>query len=230
SPGPTRQDVGDFGLASPRGTFEQQWSAHAQRQKERRGERIVGQVAGLGENLGHLRGRRNGEGHVGDQTPAFSSARRTRTFATCWRYATDPLKSAEGSVPSAASCAASAAFAPDATAASTARARIGTGPMLMRPTPTPLLVRTASAPTIAQSIARFVSFSNPHSPSERGTRTSTSSSSGLRATSKKLRKKSFASISRRPFGPWTTRVPPRASTAAGKSEAGSPWAIDPPIV
>ena len=43
-------------------------------------------------------------------------------------------------------------------------------------------------------------------------------------------KKSSAAISRSPPGPRTTSVPRSASSAAGRSEAGSPWAIEPPIV
>ena len=33
-----------------------------------------------------------------------------------------------------------------------------------------------------------------------------------------------------PFGPWATYVAPSASVVAGRSEAGSAWAIEPPIV
>ena len=50
------------------------------------------------------------------------------------------------------------------------------------------------------------------------------------AVSRKPRKKSAAAISRRPFGPCATSVPPRARTAAGRSDAGSPWASVPPRV
>ena len=63
-----------------------------------------------------------------------------------------------------------------------------------------------------------------------GTLTSVSSSSGCRTDSRNPVKKSAASISRLPPGPSATRVPPRASTAAGRSEAGSAWASEPPMV
>ena len=43
-------------------------------------------------------------------------------------------------------------------------------------------------------------------------------------------KKSSAAIVRSPLGPRATSVARRASSTAGRSEAGSPWAIEPPIV
>ena len=43
-------------------------------------------------------------------------------------------------------------------------------------------------------------------------------------------KKSVAATSRVPPGPVTTSVPPRAKTAAGRSDAGSAWASEPPRV
>ena len=53
---------------------------------------------------------------------------------------------------------------------------------------------------------------------------------GAAPISRKPVKKSSAAISRSPSGPWATSVAPSASTAAGRSEAGSPWASEPPIV
>ena len=88
-----------------------------------------------------------------------SSARRTSTCARCVRYSGDAFRSEGGSVPTAASRAASAAVAPWASAVSTAVARSGVEPMLTSATWVPPFTRVATAPTIAQSWARRLNFS-----------------------------------------------------------------------
>ena len=90
---------------------------------------------------------------------------------------------------------------------------------------------TAATPTIAQSWARRLNFSNAQpAPSVFGTRTSVMISSGASAVSRKSRKKSSAAITRSPPLPRTTMLPRSASTTAGRSDAGSPCASDPPSV
>ena len=114
---------------------------------------------------------------------------------------------------------------------STAVARIGVEPMFTRPTPELPLFRTAATPTMAQSWARRLNFWNDQpAPGTFGTRISVSSSSGASADSRNPVKKSVAAISRSPRADRATRVPPSASTTAGRSEAGSAWASEPPIV
>ena len=102
--------------------------------------------------------------------------------------------------------------------------------MLTRATPV-VPLRTAATPTMAQSWARRLNFWNDQpAPATFGTRISVSSSSGASAVSRKPWKKSVAGMVRSPLGPRTTMVAPRASATAGRSDAGSPWAIEPPIV
>ena len=131
-------------------------------------------------------------------------------------------------VPSAACAAASAGEAPPARAASVAAARSGVPPMLTRAT----RPSWTAQPTMAQSMARWVNFWNDQDPAEAdlGTRISVSSSSGSRAVSNRLWKNSPIGISREPPGPRATRVASSASSTAGRSEAGSACAIEPPIV
>ncbi len=77
-------------------------------------------------------------------------------------------------------------------------------PMLTRPTPGPPApsVSTAATPTIAQSWARRLNFSNAQpTPGTAGTRISVSTSSGASAVSRKPVKKSSAAISARRRGP-----------------------------
>ena len=84
---------------------------------------------------------------------------------------------------------------------------------------------------MAQSWARRLNFWNDQpAPATFGTRTSVSSSSGASADSRKPVKKSPAAMTRSPPGPLATMDPPSASTVAGRSEAGSLWAIEPPMV
>ena len=88
-----------------------------------------------------------------------------------------------------------------------------------------------TAPTIAQSWARLVSFSKPHAPVSFGTRISVRISPAPIAVSRNPRWKFAAATSRLvPPAPLRTSVPPRARTTAGRSEAGSPWAMEPPMV
>src|ERR1035441_6110127 len=135
--------------------------------------------------------------------------------------------SAAGLVPSAARDAASATDAPPASASSTAMARIGVDAMLTRPTESPC----TATPTMAQSMARLVNFWNDQpAAAGLGTRISVSSSPGSSAVSNRPRKKSPAAISRAPDRPVATSVASRARTAAGRSEAGSACASDPPMV
>src|ERR1700728_2627864 len=93
-------------------------------------------------------------------------------------------------VPSAASAAASAIDAPDASADSTADARSGVRPMLIRATDDPW----TATPTIAQSILRLVNFWNDHADGLAGFGTwiSVSSSPGSIAVSKMPLKNSAA--------------------------------------
>ena len=142
-----------------------------------------------------------------------------------------------GSSPSAAWAAASAADAPPARASSTAVARTGVDAMLTSATPAPPPLDpdpdplTAATPTMAQSWARRLNFWNDHpAPARRGTRISVSTSSGARAVSMNPVKNSAAGMVRSPPGPRATRVAPNASTTAGRSDAGSPWANEPPMV
>ena len=126
--------------------------------------------------------------------------------------------------------AASSADAPRASAASTAAARIGTEPMFTSATPGSSPV-TAATPTIAQSCARRLNFWNAQpAPLVLRTRTSVITSSGASAVSRNPSKNSEAGIVRSPPGPRATIVPPSASTTAGRSDAGSPWASEPPSV
>src|SRR3954465_3362720 len=74
---------------------------------------------------------------VESQALAASRARRTSTLARCRRYSGEAFRSVGGSVPSAASSAASLIDAPWASACSTAVARNGVPPMLTRPMPEP---------------------------------------------------------------------------------------------
>ena len=109
-------------------------------------------------------------------------------------------------------------------------ARRGVEPMLTSAIPV-LPLRTAATPTIAQSCARRLNFWNDHpAPGNFGTRISVSSSSGASADSRKPVKKSPAAIVRSPLLDRATSVPPKASTTAGRSEAGSECASEPPSV
>src|ERR1700722_4729431 len=131
-------------------------------------------------------------------------------------------------VPSAASADASAIDAPDASADSTAAARSGVRPMLISATDDPW----TATPTIAQSILRLVNFWNDQADGRAGFGTwiSVSSSPGPIAVSKIPVKKSAAGTDRVPDAPLITNVASSASRAAGRSEAESPCATEPPIV
>ena len=123
--------------------------------RRRRGERVCEQRAApeLEERLRHVAAETDapagGENSDGDLGQRASSARRTSTCARWDRNSGDALRSAGGSVPAAASRAASAADAPWESAFSTAWARNGVGPMFTRPTCVPPCTRVATAPTIA---------------------------------------------------------------------------------
>ena len=67
-------------------------------------------------------------------------------------------------------------------------------------------------------------------PAALGTRISVSSSVGDSAVSRKPVKKSSTGMVRSPSGPCATIVARMASSTAGRSDAGSPWAIEPPMV
>ena len=120
---------------------------------------------------------------------------------------------------------------PAPSAVSTAVARNGVEPMLTSATCVPPFTRVATAPTIAQSCARRLNFSyaKPAAPVLR-TWISVSSSSGASAVSRNPWKKSVAATERVPPGPCNTKVASSASSAAGRSLAGSPCATEPPIV
>ena len=92
-------------------------------------------------------------------------------------------------------------------------------------------LRTAATPTMAQSRARRLNFWNDQrAPGAFGKRISVSISSGRSAVSRNPVKNPAAGMVRSPAGPRATKLPPRARTTAGMSDAGSPWAIDPPMV
>src|ERR1700722_19744911 len=99
-------------------------------------------------------------------------------------------------VPSAASAAASAMDAPDASADSTAAARSGVRPMLISATDDPW----TATPTIAQSIFRLVNFWNDHADGLAGFGIwiSVSSSPGSIAVSKMPLKNAAAGAGREP--------------------------------
>ena len=91
--------------------------------------------------------------------------------------------------------------------------------------------RAAATPTMAQSWARRLNFWKPHAvPGVFGTRISVSSSSAARADSRNPVKKSLAAITRSPLPPSATNEASRASSVAGRSDAGSAWATEPPMV
>src|SRR3984885_14179644 len=125
-------------------------------------------------------------------------------------------------VPSAARAAASAMDAPDAGADSTADARSGVRPMLIKATDDPC----TATPTIAQSIFRLVNFWNDQAVALDGFGTwiSVSSSPGSIAVSKIPLKNSAAGTDRVPDAPRITNVASSASSVAGRSEAASPCA------
>jgi hypothetical protein len=130
-------------------------------------------------------------------------------------------------VPSAACAAASAGEAPPARAASTAAARSGVPPMLTRATLRPW----TATPTMAQSMARWVNFWNDQPRAAGfGTRISVSSSPGSSTVSNRPSKNSPIPISRAPSVPRATTVASSASSTAGRSEAGSACATEPPMV
>ncbi len=130
-----------------------------------------------------------------------------------------------GLVPSAACAAAAAGPSPAASARSTPAARTGTEPMFTRATRPPC----TATPTIAQSMARLVNFWNDQPrPAGLRIRISVSSSPGSSAVSNSPRKNSGPAISLVPDGPLATSV--ASSATAGRSEAGSPCASEPPIV
>ena len=109
------------------------------------------------------------------------------------------------------------------------RPRRGRASMFTRPTPG-VDPCWSAMPTIAQSCARRTNFWKLQpAPVAFGKRISVRSSSSPTAVSRKPVKKSSAVIVRVPEGPVTTIVA-RASATAGRSEAGSPWASEPPIV
>src|SRR3984957_14326906 len=104
-------------------------------------------------------------------------------------------------VPSAARAAASAIGAPDARADSTADARSGVRPMLIRATADSAADECCTAtPTIAQSIFRLVNFWNDQADGLAGfgTRISVSSSPGSIAVSKMPLKNAAAGTARVP--------------------------------
>ena len=97
----------------------------------------------------------------------------------------------------------------------------------------PLSRRTSAAtPTVAQSWARRVNFryDQPVHASSFGIRISVSISPAPHADSNTPWKNSAAGTVRSPAGPAITSSAPSARITAGKSEAGSQWASDPPIV
>src|SRR5947207_2549564 len=209
--------------------------AHGRGTQRPRDQRSAAQLdEGLGDVATQARPAAGGEDRDRDvrlgQADAASSARRTSTRARCSRYSGAALMSPDGSVPSAACSAASAIDAPPATASSTATARSGVVPMFTSATRVSSF-RTAMAPTIAQSWARRWNFwyENP-APGDFGTRISVSNSSGSSAVSRKPRKNAAAATVRSPPGPWTKNVASSARSRAGRSDAGSPWETDPPIV
>ena len=130
-------------------------------------------------------------GHFGHRGSASTLTRRVRrgrrrrparaassTRARWRRNSADALRSRRGSDSLVGELAAASAVAPDRRAASTADARTGVLPMFTSATPgrSP---PTAATPTIAQSWARRVNFSNAHpAPAHLGTRTSVIISSG----------------------------------------------------
>ena len=119
-------------------------------------------------------------------------------------------------MPSPATAAASAGDAPLRSADSTPSARTGVEPMFTSATPG-VSPPTAATPTIAQSCARRLNFSNAQpAPLVLGTRTSVMISSGASAVSRKPWKKSSAAITRSPPLPRTTMLPRRASTHRGQ--------------
>ena len=80
---------------------------------------------------------------------------------------------------------------------------------------------TAATPTMAQSWARRLNFSNAQpAPSVFGTRTSVMISSGASAVSRKPRKKSSAAITRSPPLPRTTMLPPEREDHRGQVRRG----------
>ena len=108
-------------LPTPGLALEQQRAVQPQRQEDRRRQPLVGQVSLGLEASGHVVDGRRQESRSAVR-PASSRARRTRTVARCRRNSVLALRSAGGSRPSdGVGGGRSAADAPPATAASTAR-------------------------------------------------------------------------------------------------------------
>src|SRR5690348_5556993 len=100
------------------------------------------------------RPRQQGRGRFSLDQPACSIALLVSTRARCFLYSGLARRSPDGFSPSDACCAASSAFAPFASASSTALARTGVGPTLVRPMRQWPLVFWAATPTMAQSNSR----------------------------------------------------------------------------
>src|SRR5207302_516743 len=118
--GPTREDLGHLGLADTGLALQQQWPVQLQREEDRRRQPLVGEIAVLREGAGDL---------VDVQAPASSRALRTNTLARWRRYSGLAFRSEGGSSPASADWEASVAFAPPASACSTAVARTGVDAM-----------------------------------------------------------------------------------------------------
>ena len=165
------------------------------------------------------------------QAPAVSSARRTITQARWRLYSVEPSRPASGLMPSLACAAASAADAPEASAASTPLARTAVGPAPHRPdAPAATALRDRSAddrPVLgapAELGVRALRLAAGDADLGRSARPRRGPSCSSR------RRSSSAAIVRVPDALWTTISAPSASTTAGRSPCGSACASEPPIV
>src|SRR5205807_630142 len=127
---------------------------------------------------------------------AWLIARLVSTRARCFLYSGLARRSPAGSRPSDACCAASSALAPFCSASSTAFARTGVGPTLVRPILQPPFIFWAATPTIAQSNSRRRNFTYLCGPFATGNTTSVTTSSGPSAVVNRSLKKSRAGIVR----------------------------------
>src|SRR5258708_653942 len=205
-------DLCGLRLADPGLAFDEERLFQLQGKEDRGGEAAISDVFALaqahldlldgrGSAGGHARRLRGGSARVPSHlTPAYlacSIARFVSTRARCFLYSGLARRSPEGFKPSDACCAASSGLAPFFSASSTALARTGVGPTLVRPMRQSPVIFCAAAPTIAQSNRRRRNLMYLCGPFATGKTISVTISSAPSGVVNRSLKKSLAAIVRR---------------------------------